>query len=132
MWRAPITNRRVFDGHVAWVNEKGEVWPDYYAQLDENKAKRGRTLFPARPDGSRGNGSYCARLLRDALEKRKIPLLFSHRATRLVKNQKSEVIGIEATDGSGRTVAIRARNPCLLMRLRLRGRYVGFMALSDY
>ena len=99
----------VFTGHVAWVNEKGEVWPDYYAQLDENKAKRGRTLFPARPDGSRGNGAYCARLLRDAIEKRKIPILFSHRATRLVKNQKSEVIGIEATDANGRTVAIRAR-----------------------
>ena len=54
-----------------------------------------------RPDGSRGNGSYCARLLRDALEKRKIPLLFSHRATRLVMNQKSEVIGLQATDGNG-------------------------------
>ncbi len=97
------------DGHVGWVNEQGEVWPDYYAHLDENKAKRGRTLFPARPDGSRGNGGYFARLMRDAIEKRKIPILLSHRATRLVMNAKSEVVGIEATNTEGRTVAIRAR-----------------------
>ena len=95
--------------HVFWVNEAGEFWPDYYAQLPENKAPRGRTLFPAHPDGARGNGVLMMDLLKAAVEKRNIPVLLSHRAARLVVNNRGEVIGLEATSGDERTVAIRAR-----------------------
>ena len=97
------------DKHVFWVNEADELWPDYYAQLPENKAPRGRTLFPAYPDGKRGNGVLLSNRLRAAIESRKIPVLLEHRARRLVVNAKGEVVGIEATIRDDRTVAIRAR-----------------------
>jgi succinate dehydrogenase/fumarate reductase flavoprotein subunit len=97
-----------FDKHVFWVNQDGEFWPDYYAQLPENKAPKGRTLFPAHPDGSRGNGAYMMELMQAAVEKRKIPVLLRHRATRLVVNARGEIVGLEATTDD-RMVAIRAR-----------------------
>jgi succinate dehydrogenase/fumarate reductase flavoprotein subunit len=68
----------------------------------------GRTLFPAHPDGSRGNGAYMMELLHAAVEKREIPVLLRHRAARLVLNPKGEVVGLEATS-ENRTVAVRAR-----------------------
>ncbi|PWT86850.1 MAG: flavoprotein, partial [Blastocatellia bacterium] len=98
----------VFDNHVFWVNDDGEFWPDYYAQLPENKAVRGRTLFPAHGDGSRGNGAYMMDLMRAAVDKRKIPVLLRHRAARLVVNAKGEAVGLEAMT-EDKTVSIRAR-----------------------
>jgi 3-oxosteroid 1-dehydrogenase len=97
-----------FDKHVFSLNDDGDFWPDYYAQLPENKAPRGRTLFSAHPDGRTGNGVYMMEQLRAALDKRQIRILFKHRAVHLVMNSRREVVGLEvATDD--RTVAIRAR-----------------------
>ena len=98
----------VFDKHVFSLNDDGDFWPDYYAQLPENKAPLGRTLFSATPDGRAGNGFYLTEQLRAAIEKRKIPMLLKHRAVRLVINPKHEVVGLEAATDN-RTVAIRAR-----------------------
>jgi succinate dehydrogenase/fumarate reductase flavoprotein subunit len=110
---APILDRLrdigALDQHVLWLNERGEMWPDYYAQLPENKAPRGRTLFPARPDGSRGNGAYLIERMRAAVDRRKIPVLLEHRAARLVVNGKSEVIGIEGETRDGKTLTVRTR-----------------------
>ncbi len=99
----------VLDRHVLWINDAGELWPDYYAHLPENKAPRGRTMFPAHPDGTRGNGILFTDLLRAAVDSRKIPVLLEHRASRLVVNARGETIGLEATSRDGRPVTIRAR-----------------------
>ncbi len=102
-----LRRMEAFDQHAFSVNEAGDFWPDYYAQLPENKAPRGRTLFPAHPNGRAGNGTYMMDLLRTALDKRKIPILLKHRAARLLINSKNEVVGLEATTND-QTVAIRA------------------------
>ena len=92
--------------HAPWLQDDGELYPDYYAQLPENKAPHGRTLFAARPDGSAGNGAYMMELLLGAIEKRRIPILLKHRAIRLVVNSKNEVVGLEALTND-QTVTIR-------------------------
>src|SRR5262245_33660773 len=99
----------VLDKHVLWTNDAGELWPDYYAHLQENKAPRGRTMFPAHPDGTRGNGVLLIDLLRTAVDNRKIPVLLEYRASPLVVNSRAENIALETTSRDGRTVTIRAR-----------------------
>jgi succinate dehydrogenase/fumarate reductase flavoprotein subunit len=104
-----LRNLGVLDTHVFWVNEANEFWPDYYAHLPENKSPRGRTLFPAQSNGSRGNGMLLINKMRAAVDSRKIPVLLEHRARRLIVNAKHEVIGLEATTRNDRVIAIRAR-----------------------
>ena len=74
------------------------------------KCPRGRTLFPAYPDGKRGNGVLFTDRLRAGVDSRKIQVLLEHRAARLVVNAAGEVIGLEATSLDNRTVTIRARD----------------------
>ena len=89
---------------------EGDLWPDYYAQLPEDKAPRGRSLV-VKPRGNRGEGgSEMIRQLHESVEQRGGQILVDHRATRLVVNGSNEVVGVEATTDSGRTtVAVRAR-----------------------
>jgi 3-oxosteroid 1-dehydrogenase len=98
----------VFDKHAFFTaNDDGNIWPDYYGHLPENKAPLGRTLLSARPDGRSGYGAYLMQQLRTAIEKRNIPVLFKNRAVRIVMNSRREVVGLEATSDD-RPVAIRA------------------------
>ena len=99
----------VLNKHVLWINDAGELWPDYYAHLPENKAPRGRTMFPAHPDGTRGNGVLFTDLLRAAVDSRKIPAALEHRASRLVVNARGETIRSRSHLRDGRPVTIRAR-----------------------
>jgi predicted oxidoreductase len=88
------------------VNGKRQPFPDYYAQLPENKAPRGRCLLPAQ--GIVGGGADLIKQLKAMIDQRKIPVLMEHRVERLVVNAKSEVVGVEARAGT-RTVSVRAR-----------------------
>jgi succinate dehydrogenase/fumarate reductase flavoprotein subunit len=101
---------KVLDGHAFWIQGfDGQMFPDYYAQLPENKAPRGRTLFAANPDGSAGNGAVLIQRLKAGVDQRRIPVLLEHRVTRLIVNRKREVIGVEARTGPSQVVSIRAR-----------------------
>ena len=97
------------EGHTFWVQSNGELFPDYYAQLPENKNIRGRTLYAARPNGLSGNGAWLIAKLKAAVEKRRISVLLEHRASRLVVNGKGQVIGLEAKTGDSKLVSVRAR-----------------------
>jgi len=92
-----------------WYNSAGEMYPDYYAQLPEDKAPLGRTLFPTRANGSTGSGAELIAQLKAAVDSRDVPVLLEHRATRLVVNDQREVVGLEATTPGGETVTVRAR-----------------------
>jgi len=94
---------------VFWYNTADKMYPDYYAQLPEDKAPYGRTLFPTRPDGTTGGGAALISQLKAAVEERSIPVLLEHRATRVVVNSQGEVVGLEATTRNGETVTVRAR-----------------------
>jgi hypothetical protein len=86
---------------------------DRYNGLPEHSPLAGRVMFPSEPDGTRpaanGGGAFLISQFKAAIEKRGIPLLLGHRASRLVLNSKREVIGLEATTKTNQAVTIRAR-----------------------
>jgi succinate dehydrogenase/fumarate reductase flavoprotein subunit len=81
---------------------------DYLDQVPENKVPAGRALGPLKADGSVGFGVDLMAQLGDAVRARNIPILFGHRAVRLVLDDAGRVVGIEAESG-GEVVSIRAR-----------------------
>ena len=97
------------EGHAFWLQSNGDLYPDYYAQLPENKNIRGRTLFAAHPNGLAGNGAWLITKLKAAVDQRRIPVLLEHRATRLVVNSRGQVIGLEAKAGGDMLISVRAR-----------------------
>ncbi|MCE5206713.1 MAG: FAD-dependent oxidoreductase, partial [Chloroflexi bacterium] len=88
-----------------------QLFPDYFAHLPENKAPRGRALVPKDPGTGKGtlSGFELIRQLKAAVDKKGIPVLLNHRASRLVTNSEGEVIGIEALAEGKKTIAVRAR-----------------------
>jgi 3-oxosteroid 1-dehydrogenase len=98
------------DRQIHWTQPgNGELMPDYYAQLPEDRAPYGRAIFQTKPDGSQGNGAVLIAKLRAAVQKQGIPILLEHRATRLVVNSKGAVVGMEVKTGDQKTVTMRAR-----------------------
>lgn len=81
---------------------------DYLDNVPENKVPTGRPLGPVKADGSVGLGVDLMQQLSGAVRKRGIPILFNHRATRLVIDGDGRVTGVEA-DSAGRAVTVRAR-----------------------
>jgi succinate dehydrogenase/fumarate reductase flavoprotein subunit len=81
---------------------------DYLDHVPENKVPAGRPLGPVKADGSVGLGVDLMQQLGNAVRKRGIPVLFNHRATRLVVDGAGRVTGVEA-DSAGKAVAVRAR-----------------------
>lgn len=97
---------------TTWMEfDEQQAFPDYFAHLPENKAPRGRGLLPKDPTTGKGvmSGVELIRQLKAAVDKRKIPVLLQHRASRLVTNSKGEVIGVEAVTADDRAIAVRAR-----------------------
>jgi hypothetical protein len=86
-----------------------DIFPDYYAQLPENKAPRGRCLEPPRSDKDAAGGAGFIRQLRKIIDAQKIPVLMEHRVERLVLNGKGEVVGVEARTADNKTISVRAR-----------------------
>jgi succinate dehydrogenase/fumarate reductase flavoprotein subunit len=99
------------------VSTAGHQWRqsyyDRYAELPEHSHLMGRVMISSEPNGTRPPGIMGGAVLishfKAAIEKRRIPLLLGHRASRLVLNSKREVIGLEATTGTNQTVTFRAR-----------------------
>jgi 3-oxosteroid 1-dehydrogenase len=79
-----------------------KLWADYQADLPENKAPHGRAMHA-------DSLPHLILHMQQAVNKAKIPVLFSHRATGLVLNPQGEVIGVKASTANGSTVAFRAR-----------------------
>ena len=87
---------------------------DRYAEFPEHSPLVGRVMNSSEPDGTRHvgagtGGGFLISQFKVATEKRGIPLLLGHRASRLVLNSKREVIGLEATTNTNDTVTFRAR-----------------------
>jgi succinate dehydrogenase/fumarate reductase flavoprotein subunit len=80
-------------------------YPDYHADLAEDKAPYGRPLSPA---GEKGGGAGMVAQLKDQADKFKIPIELGNRVVRIFRNSKGEVVGVEATTTAGKSVSIRA------------------------
>jgi succinate dehydrogenase/fumarate reductase flavoprotein subunit len=81
---------------------------DYLDHVPENKVPAGRALGPLKADGSMGLGAELMTQFRTALERRDVPVLTGHGATKLFQDAGGRVIGLECA-AEGKPVRIRAR-----------------------
>ena len=77
--------------------------PDYWAELPEDKAPKGRVLLPkgARETMSDG-GEVAIRTMSAAAKRDGVDVRTGHRVQRLIKNAAGEVIGVEADTARGK------------------------------
>jgi hypothetical protein len=91
------------------INWTGKPQVDYMDHLPENKGIRGRTIYPAMPDGTLGMGSELIRQLKEWADGHDIPLLLNHRVVGIMRNQDGHVTGVEAETDEDLKVMFRAR-----------------------
>jgi hypothetical protein len=77
--------------------------PDYWAELPEDKASKGRVLLPkdARESMSDG-GEVAVRTMSGAAKRDGVDIRAGHRVQRVIKNEAGDVIGVEADTAKGR------------------------------
>ena len=77
--------------------------PDYWAELPEDKAPKGRVLLPkgARDTMSDG-GEVAVKTMSAAAKNDGVDIRAGHRVQRVIKNAKGEIIGVEADTAKGK------------------------------
>jgi 3-oxosteroid 1-dehydrogenase len=77
--------------------------PDYWAELPEDKAPKGRVLLPkgARETMSDG-GEVAVKTMSAAAKRDGVDIRTGHRVQRVIKNGKGEIIGVEADTAKGK------------------------------
>jgi 3-oxosteroid 1-dehydrogenase len=77
--------------------------PDYWAELPEDKAPKGRVLLPkgARESMSDG-GEVAIRTMSEAAKRDGVDIRTGHRVQRVIKNSAGEIIGVEADSAKGK------------------------------
>ncbi|MGO4832110.1 FAD-dependent oxidoreductase, partial [Rhizobiaceae sp. 2RAB30] len=83
--------------------------PDYWAELPEDKAPKGRVLLPkgARESMSDG-GEVAVRTMSDRARADGVDIRTGHRVQRTVLDEDGRVIGVETDRADGKTIAFRA------------------------
>lgn len=81
---------------------------DYLDNVPENKVPAGRAMGVIDKNGDIGFGAEMMAQMQDAVEARQIPVLYEHKATRLVLDDNGRAIGVEA-DNNGIKIFLRAR-----------------------
>ena len=79
----------------------GEATPDYFAHIDENVPKRGRTTDPLNSDGQGGWGGDIIRMLGEYAESKGSPVITETQVSKIVLDENRNVIGVEITDYDG-------------------------------
>jgi len=90
------------------INWKGMPQVDYMDHLAENKGVRGRVLYSMGSDGKLAYGGEFIRQLKSWADTNKVLLYLNHRVTKILKNVKGEVIGLEALKGK-KKINIKAK-----------------------
>ncbi len=84
--------------------------PDYWAELPEDKAPKGRVLLPKDARESMSDGGEVAIRTMSAVAKRDgVDIRSGYRVQRLIRNTAGEVVGVEADTDTGRSLRFFAR-----------------------
>jgi 3-oxosteroid 1-dehydrogenase len=84
--------------------------PDYWAELPEDKAPKGRVLLPREARDTMSDGGEVAiRMMGAKARADGVRIHTGHRVQRTVVNDNGAVIGVEADTASGKTVSFKAR-----------------------
>jgi succinate dehydrogenase/fumarate reductase flavoprotein subunit len=84
--------------------------PDYFAELPEDKAPKGRVLVPADAIPSMSDGGLVAvRTMSTKARQEGIPIRTGMRVKKILQAPDGRAIGVEAEDELGATVRLRAR-----------------------
>ena len=102
---------------MTWFTWEEKPYPDYYAQIAENKVRVGRSLVPdvnAHPERKiwpkgGGAGESLIWQLQQGFEKLPIQVLLEHQVLDLVRNAKNEIVGLIVDRGDDAPVHFRAR-----------------------
>ncbi|MBP1743127.1 MAG: flavoprotein, similar to 3-ketosteroid 1-dehydrogenase, partial [Firmicutes bacterium] len=79
------------------INWTGKPQVDYMDHLPENKGVRGRVLYSKNPEGKLSYGFELVRQLEEWTKANGVKMLLNHEVTRILQNDKKEVIGLEVT-----------------------------------
>ena len=90
------------------INWTGKPQVDYMDHLPENKGIRGRVCYSMGQNGKQAYGGELVRQLKSWADAHQIPLMLGHRVTKILRNSRDEVIGVEATTADNRKVNFRA------------------------
>src|SRR6202020_2377471 len=84
--------------------------PDYWAELPEDKAPKGRVLLPKDACETMSDGGEVAvRTMSSAARRDGVDIRTGYRVQRVVRNEADEIVGVEANGASGNGLAVRAR-----------------------
>jgi 3-oxosteroid 1-dehydrogenase len=89
------------------VTHDGGASPDYFAHIDENVPKGGRSLAPLNADGVPGYGGDLVVSLAAYCEGKGAPVITDTQVTRIIIDENRAVVGVEITDFDG-TRKVRA------------------------
>jgi 3-oxosteroid 1-dehydrogenase len=91
------------------INWTGKPQVDYMDHLPENKGIRGRVVYAVGSNGKMAYGGELVRQLKTWADTHGISLLLNHRVTKILQNDKAEIIGAEAVTEENQTITFRAR-----------------------
>jgi hypothetical protein len=84
--------------------------PDYWAEFPEDKATKGRVLLPKGACDSMSDGGEVAiRTMSGAARRDGVDIRTGFRVQRVIRNERDEIVGVEASDAGGATLAVRGR-----------------------
>lgn len=91
------------------INWTGQPQVDYMDHLPENKGVRGRVLYSRDAEGKQGYGGELIRQMKAWANTHGIKILLNHQVTRILRNAREEVIGVEVYANEETTLNFRAR-----------------------
>jgi 3-oxosteroid 1-dehydrogenase len=84
--------------------------PDYWAELPEDKAPKGRVLLPKGAcDSMSDGGEVAVRTMSEAARRDGVEIHTGMRVQRLIRSNSGEIVGVEADRADGKSFALRAR-----------------------
>jgi 3-oxosteroid 1-dehydrogenase len=83
--------------------------PDYWCELLEDKAPKGRVLLPKGAcDTMSDGGEVAVRTMSETARRDGVDIRTGVRVQRVIRNDQNEIVGVEADAAEGKTIAVRA------------------------